>query len=1594
MKHSIKRRKPSLPRYGVTLLAVFCAVAVFGRVRAAERKDEPQKERAAAAAVAHAEAQEIGEGSDNPDLPGFLRGQIDLSEYQRLRQENVDERRGLPFPRSTEHPSPRTDAIRQMERQEQILSRLREKAGLATLGWDSIGPAPIPNGQTTAIQAPVNGRVAAVAVHPTNPNIVYVGAAQGGVYRSLDGGATWTAIFDSAQSLAIGSIAIAPSQPSTVYVGTGEPNLSGDSFFGVGLYRIDNADTTPVLNGPINPVPATDVLGTTAFTGRAIAQILVDPTDPATIFVGTASGIGGLGATAFSGTVPPLGLRGLYRSTNATAAPGSVAFSKLTVTSSNSIAPDTSGNVNVMDLAFEPGNPATLVAAVNGVAASDGGIYRATNALDPTPSSVTFTHTLTIPSGTRSSLAINKIGSVVTLLAATGESASFTGSTCTAGSGRVWRSTDGGVTWETNPLPGGGGFCGGQCFYDLPVAISPVDSNVIYLGGAGNDTCSRTYTRSTDAGASFAIAGVVDVGLHADAHAIAIAPSDPTIIYEGNDGGIFKSTDSGATWTSLNGSGFNATQFQSIALHPVDREFMLGGTQDNGTPFRKPDESWFRSDFGDGGFARIDQNATDTENVTMYHTYFNQRNAMGFARVDRASDAHEGNWPFFGCGFVSGTNGLNCSPSASAILFYAPVELGPGNPNTVYFGSDRLFRSNDKGVTMNLVSQGPIQSAVAVSAIGISPQNDNVRIVGMRFGSVFATTTGSTPLTDISGPWPISASSSSQPRRFVSRAVVDPNNANTAYVTFATYCAGVANCAQVWKTANLDGAPPTWTMANSGIPDIPVSAFVVDPRNSNNLFAGTDIGVFSSTDGGATWNPYGAGLPRVAVFELAVHAPTGTLRAVTHGRGLWEIRAGLATPTFSNLSSPIILPGESPTPMGGIIKAGSLVPPGSVTIQVASFTAGATIGSDGRFSFSFDTSALTPGTYPITYSYPGSPGDYASAAGAGTLTVASALASTTTSISAPTITYPANGVITVTVSSSSGTPTGSLSLTVDGGPAMTQTLSGGSATFTLTSPSGGFHSLVATYPRQATFEASTVAGNLLVNKATPVFSAAFPTIASGQTPAVLGGTLAAGATAASGNVAVTLDGASQGTAVNPVTAQFYSSFATGALAVGPHTLTYSYAGNLNFNAASASGTLVVTGTSTVSSFTNPAAITINDLSPATPYPSTISVTGLSGRVLKATVTVNNLTHTFVGDVGLLLVGPDGRTTALLYMPNLGANVTNANYTFDDAGPAFTGASGTFRPTQSGIVPNLPAPAPAGFYGLPMLSQNGENPNGTWSLYVEDHGPGDVGVINGGWSLTLTTGGPTAGDFNNDGKVDILWRNQSSGDDIVWFMNGTTLSGGAVLTSVPDTNWKIGGVADLNGDGKSDIVWRNQATGDNVVWFMDGTTLTGGAVLMPISDTNWEIGATGDFNNDARRDILWRNRATGDNIVWFMNGTTVTGGAVLTPVSDTNWKVGGTGDFNGDGKPDILWRNQATGDNIVWFMDGTTLTGGAVLTAIPDPNWKVGGIGDFNGDGKPDILWRNQATGDNIVWFMDGTTISSGAVLTPIPDTNWTIGGPR
>jgi hypothetical protein len=230
----------------------------------------------------------------------------------------------------------------------------------------------------------------------------------------------------------------------------------------------------------------------------------------------------------------------------------------------------------------------------------------------------------------------------------------------------------------------------------MALAVTP-DNQTIHLGGAargGSGQCLiEVMKRSTNGGASFARN---DNTLHADEHALAIAPSNPLVVYTGSDGGIWRSTNNGTNWTSLNNADFSATQFQGVAIHPFDRYFLMGGTQDNGTNCLAPDGvTWSHCQDGDGGYAVIDDNAQDAVNILMYHTFFNQTNSqIGYERATSTAANANGifTWTFRGCSGTTANNGFRC---ADNVLFYAPMAQGPGNPNTLYFGTDRLYRSTN-----------------------------------------------------------------------------------------------------------------------------------------------------------------------------------------------------------------------------------------------------------------------------------------------------------------------------------------------------------------------------------------------------------------------------------------------------------------------------------------------------------------------------------------------------------------------------------------------------------------------------------------------------------------------------------------------------------------------------------------------------------------------------------------------------------------------------------------------------------------------------------------------------------------------------------
>jgi chitodextrinase len=294
-----------------------------------------------------------------------------------------------------------------------------------------------------------------------------------------------------------------------------------------------------------------------------------------------------------------------------------------------------------------------------------------------------------------------------------------------------------------------------------------------------------------------------------------------------------------------------------------------------------------------------------------------------------------------------------------------------------------------------------------------------------------------------------------------------------------------------------------------------------------------------------------------------------------------------------------------------------------------------------------------------------------------------------------------------------------------------------------------------------------------------------------------------------------------------------------------------------------------------------------------------------------------------------------------------------------------------------------------------FQHTGLTPGATYSYRVSAF---DAAGNNSAWTPTpVSVKTPkrriTAGDFDGDGKSDVLWRNAATGANAMWLMNGATITSGTTFSTVADSTWGIAGVGDFDGDGKADILWRNITSGGNLIWLMNGAAVLGQAAVNPVTDLSWSVAGVGDFDGDGKTDILWVNNTTGAAMIWLMNGGATAAGAVpFATVADLNWGIVGVGDFDGDGKADILLRNRATGDNLLWVMNGTTITSTVSVSPMPDLTWTVAGTGDFDGDGKADILWRNTTTGQDAIWFMNAATIVSGPLITTTLDLGWSIAG--
>lgn len=242
-----------------------------------------------------------------------------------------------------------------------------------------------------------------------------------------------------------------------------------------------------------------------------------------------------------------------------------------------------------------------------------------------------------------------------------------------------------------------------------------------------------------------------------------------------------------------------------------------------------------------------------------------------------------------------------------------------------------------------------------------------------------------------------------------------------------------------------------------------------------------------------------------------------------------------------------------------------------------------------------------------------------------------------------------------------------------------------------------------------------------------------------------------------------------------------------------------------------------------------------------------------------------------------------------------------------------------------------------------------------------------------------------GDFDSDGRADILWRNSVTDDNVIWRMAGfERLETGSIGAAY--TQWRVAGIADFTGDYMADVLWRNADTNNIALWQMNGFDKMATGSIGHVTAV-WRIRGLGDFNGDGHADILWRHTGHDNARIWQMNGFVREAsepiGAVARP-----WEVAGVGDFDGDAKADILWRNADTGVTVVWRMDGFTKLAAQSIGA-PQASWRIADIGDFNADGKADILWRNAETGNTIIWQMDGFTKIAQTSI-GVVDAAWTV----
>jgi hypothetical protein len=643
--------------------------------------------------------------------------------------------------------------------------------------WTSIGPT---NYTNLSGWNPGIGRVNVIAFHPSNSSIFWIGMPSGGLWRTNNGGTTWTPLTDGMPQLGVSGIAINYNNTNTMYILTGDGD--GGDTQSIGVLKTTNGGTTWNSTG-LSWAVSDFVRG---------YKLLMHPTNSNMLFAVTTLGIY---KTTNGGTSWNLVLSGTYR-----------------------------------DIEFKPNDP--TIVYVSGTST----FYRSLNTGD------TWTQITTgMPTGcTRIAIAVSPANENYVYLfggppTAVGSFKGFYLSTNSGGSFSVRSTTPNLLGYSST-----GNDASHQTTYDLAMAVSRTSSAQVIVGGI------NTWT-STNWGSTWTISSWWDtrgntIGYtHADIHDLAINPLN-NYLYCCSDGGIFRSTNFGDTWTDLSSSLTN-TQWYRIAGITSNSNLLIGGTQDNGSNRYVVGSNMQHIQGADGMDCMIDHSNSNI-------LYYSRQNGFLVKSTN------------------SGATYTEIQPSGSTGSWVTPYIMNPSNANIIYGGYSDVYKSTNGGSTWtNTGVDG--RSAMAMGTSNTS------RIYAANGTSIWRSD-------DAAGTW--TSISAGLPGIGITFIVVNPDNSNDVFVTVGQYFAGQ----KVYRSTN---GGSSWTNISGTLPNTVVNCIAyedTDGTPDDAIYIGTDIGVYYRNNTIGDWIPYMNGLPTVPVFDLEINKPSNLIRAATYGRSIWS----------------------------------------------------------------------------------------------------------------------------------------------------------------------------------------------------------------------------------------------------------------------------------------------------------------------------------------------------------------------------------------------------------------------------------------------------------------------------------------------------------------------------------------------------------------------------------------------------------------------------------------------------------------------------------------------------------------------------------